>query len=222
LTDHAILLSDERFHLENLEIVKTILLNNCYPITLINKQLKDRFKALKNNKLIDQNITSVNSENNKKYTLLVPYVNKVSNDIKRIVKNVVDVRFTIQKKLNNLIKKGKDKLKDLQTTEVVYKINCKHCDKAYIGQTKRHLETRIKEHKNNIKNPSGNFPVVSNHRLLNNHDFEWKKPDILHKERNRKKMEIAEMFYIKNFSNNINLQKDTENLNVIYDKLITL
>jgi len=37
LIDHAILLSDESFHLENLEIVRTILLNNCYPIN-INKQ----------------------------------------------------------------------------------------------------------------------------------------------------------------------------------------
>jgi len=39
-------------------------------------------------------------------------------------------------------------------TEV--KINCKDCDQVYIGQTKRYLETRIKEH-SNIKNPSGNF-----------------------------------------------------------------
>jgi len=43
---------------------------------------------------------------------------------------------------------------------------------------------------------------------------------MLHKERNRKKREIAEMFFIKKFNNNINLQKDTENLNPIYDKII--
>jgi len=33
-------------------------------------------------------------------------------------------------------KKGKDKLKDSQLTEIVYKLNCKDCDKVYIGQTK--------------------------------------------------------------------------------------
>jgi len=46
------------------------------------------------------------------------------------------------------------------------------------------------------------------------------KVKILHKERNRKKREIAEMFFIKKFDNNINLQRDTENLNSIYDSII--
>jgi len=103
----------------------------------------------------------------------------------------------------------------------VYKLNCKDCDKAYIGQTKRHVGTRIKEHFNNIKSTS-KFSVVTNHRLSFNHDFEWDKPNILHRERNRKKREIAEMFLIKKFDNNINLQKDTKNLNPIYNKLISL
>jgi len=116
---------------------------------------------------------------------------------------VVDVRFTVPKKLNNLTRKGKDKLNDMQTTDIVYKLNCKHCDRFYIGQTKRHLETRIKEHKNNIKYASGRFSVVSNHRLRNNHDFDWDKPNILHKENNRKKREVAEMFYIKRYENTI-------------------
>jgi len=92
---------------------------------------------------------------------------------------------------------------------------------VYIRQTKRHLETRIKEHRNNIKNPLGNFSVVTN-RLYCNHEFEWDKSNILHKEKNKKKREIAEMFFIRKFSNIINLQKDTENLNSIYDKIITL
>jgi len=65
--------------------------------------------------------------------------------MKRLVKNFVDVRYIISKKLNSIIRKGKDSLKDYQMTEVVYKINCKDCDQVYIGQTKRYLETRIKE-----------------------------------------------------------------------------
>jgi len=48
-----------------------------------------------------------------------------------------------------MLKRGKDRLNDHQVTEVVYKINCNDCDKVYIGQTKRHLVTRIKEHRNN-------------------------------------------------------------------------
>jgi len=150
--------------------------------------------------------------------LTIPYVHNVSNDI---VKNFVDIRFTIPRKLDNVIKRGKDRLNNQQVIEVVYKMNCNDCDKVYIGQTKRHLVTRIKEHRNNIKNPSGNFSIVTDHRLSFNHDFDWNNPNILHKERNRKKREIAEnVLYKEKFNNNINLQKDTENLNPIYDKII--
>jgi len=217
LVDHAILLSDAQFHNDNIMIVKDILENNGYPKHIINKQINDRCKNIAFNKE-----KSRGKDDNKGYTLLVPFVDKASQDIKRILKNLIDVRFTIPKKLNCLIKKGKDQLNKAQVTEVVYKLNCKNCDKVYIGQTKRHLGTRVKEHLNNIKSTSNNYSVVSNHRLLFNHDFQWDKPKILHKERNRKKREIAEMFLIKKHDNNINLQKDTENLNSIYNKLLTL
>jgi len=165
-------------------------------------------------------VTGNDQLENRNYTLTVPYTGKLSNDIKRIVKNFVDVRFSIPKKLDTVIKKGKDRLDNRRKTEVVYKIECKDCDQVYIGQTKRHLETRIKEHRSNIKNPSGNFSVVTSHRVSLQHEFDWDGTKILHKERNRKKREIAEMFFIKKYNNNINLQKDTENLSPIYDRII--
>ena len=33
----------------------------------------------------------------------------------------------------------------------IYKINCKQCEKVYIGQTKINLETRTKEHFRNLR-----------------------------------------------------------------------
>jgi len=222
LVDQAILLSNERFHDINIEIVKKTLINNCYPIGLINKTIRKRRRIIKKNIISRGEKTNENITNRNKI-FLIPYMKNVSSDIKRIVKNCVDVIYSIPKKLDLFIKKGKDRLNVGKNTEIVYKINCTNCDQTYIGQTKRHLDTRIKEHKNNIKNASGNHSVVTNHRLSFDHDFEWDKPIILHREKNRKKREIAEMFFIKKFkksNNSINLQKDTENLNPIYDKII--
>jgi len=51
---------------------------------------------------------------------------------------------------------------------------------------------------NNIKNSSGNYSVITNHRLSAN-DFKWDKLNILHKEKNRRKKEIAEIFFIKKY-----------------------
>ena len=55
---------------------------------------------------------------------------------------------TIQKNLLN------SKLKDNippENKSGIYQINCKVCEKIYIGKTKRNLETRVKEHFRNIK-----------------------------------------------------------------------
>jgi len=204
--------------------VKNILLNNCYPIELINRKIRERIHTIKKN-----NITTKSQSNdvmvNGRNLLVVSYIKGIiSKGIKRAVGKCVDVIYTIPKKLNHIIKKGKDKLDTKSNTDVVYKIEYKDCDKVYIGQTKRHLETHIKEHKNNIKNPSGNYSVVTNHRLSEEHDFKWDEPIILHKEGNRRKREIAEMFFIKKFmktKTSLNLQRDTENLNPTYDRIIT-
>jgi len=221
LVDQAILLSDKQFHTENLGTVKSILKNNGYPIKMVNKKINNRFNYLIRNKFNKTNEdNTIERSDNRMVSMNIPYFGNISEDIKRITRNIVEVRYTVPKKLDTLIKSGKDKLDLQRVTEIVYKINCKNCDRAYIGQTKRHLGTRIKEHKSNIKNSSGNFSVVSEHRLNFNHDFDWEKPIILHKERHRMKREIAEMFFIKKFDNNLNLQKDTENLNPIYDKII--
>jgi len=220
LVDHAVLLSDEQFHRTNLSIVQTILENNSYPSHIIVNEIDKRYKILKNNKFLIISDRISDNRLNKMKTVTFPYVRNLSEDIKSILRNMIDVSFTIPKKLDTVIRKGKDRIDVKRVTQVVYKIDCINCDMAYIGQTKRHVATRINEHKNNIKNSTGNFSVVTEHRLNFNHDFDWLKPIILHKERNRKKREIAEMFFIKKFDNNINLQKDTENLNSIYDSII--
>jgi len=213
LVDQAILLSDKRFHTENLATVKSVLRNNGYPVKLVNRKINNRFNYLTKNKINKNNDdNNVEKIDNRMVSMNIPYFGNISEDIKRIVQNIVEVRYTIPKKLDTLIKSGKDKLDLQRVTEIVYKINCKNCDMAYIGQTKRHLGTRIKEHKSNIKNSSGNFSVVTEHRLNFNHDFDWEKPNILHKERHRKKREIAEMFFIKKFDNNLNLQKFKPNI----------
>jgi len=131
---------------------------------LINKKINERLIIIKKNKTMENEKTKENNTDISK-VLVVPYIRGISDGIKRIVKNCMEVRFTIPKKLDSLIKNGKDKLDIGQNTGVVYRIDCKDYDQVYIGQTKRHLETRVKEHMNNIKNSSGNYSVVTNHRL---------------------------------------------------------
>ncbi|EZA49027.1 hypothetical protein X777_12835, partial [Ooceraea biroi] len=104
---------------------------------------------------------------------------------------------------------------------VVYKIDCTACHACYIGQTKRHLKTRIKEHMSDINKHPDNLSVVSQHRIVNSHEFSWNNVNILHKEDHFKKREIAEMIFIKQSSDAINSQRYTNNLPSIYDNILT-
>ncbi|XP_071576680.1 uncharacterized protein [Temnothorax nylanderi] len=220
LIDRAILLSDNRFHAANINIVKEILLNNSFPIEIIDKRINARLKTLKNTV---ERVDATRNEFDARHCITVPYVKGVSEDIRRIFDTVhLDTIYTIPKKLEGIIKSGKDKLDKDNETELVYKMDCSDCDAIYIGQTKRHLITRVKEHQKDIKKHDSNHSVVSKHRVSCGHNFKWAETDIIHKEKNTKKREIADkMFLIKKHSNTINLKKDTENLNPIYDKVIS-
>ena len=219
------MLFDEQFHHSNVEIVKNILTNNCFPKQIINKYVNRRINVLKcnTNDCLYNSDDNVNSNSGSKRTpsIPLPYVEGVSENIKRSLKNAnLNVVYSLPKKLNTLIKRGKDKLSNDVRTNLVYKIDCNDCDATYIGQTKRHLCTRVKEHFNNIKLHVSNHSVISKHKCEFDHEFNWTAPAILHNEKHIKKREIAEMFFIKKHGNAINLQKDTENFTNIYDKIL--
>lgn len=63
--------------------------------------------------------------------------------------------------------------------DVVYKIDCLNCEASYVGQTKRQLKTRIHEHKSDINKKNGSPSVISEHRLVKRHEFDWDNVRIL-------------------------------------------
>ena len=219
LVDRAILLSDACFHNSNIIEIKKILQNNCYPWRMINKYINVRLKELQKRNNSDSGDDVVARD--PRSFITIPYVKGLSENVSRTMRDAnFKVLHTIPKKLDCVIKKGKDKLPNLKQTELVYKIDCVNCDAVYVGQTKRHLETRIKKHRCDIRKNVDSHSVVSKHRLSHNHDFNWHQPKILYKEKQFKKREIAEMLFIKKHDCTINLQKDTESLPSIYNRVI--
>jgi len=104
----------------------------------------------------------------------------------------------------------------MKNSNVVYKISCNECDATYVGQTKRQLQTRIKEHKSDINKPTSSPSVISQHRLTHNHEFDWNNIKILDKEQTYHKRLISEMIHIKKQTSSINKQNDTEQFPDIY------
>ncbi|EZA56794.1 hypothetical protein X777_03199 [Ooceraea biroi] len=191
-------------------------MNNGYPSSFINRHINRRLKKIKyRDKSIDNDLTR-----NKNF-ITIPYIKGLCEGIGRVLKRRnIDFAYTVHKRLNCLIKLGKDRLINDQHMGVVYKIECENCEACYIGQTKRHLETRVKEHRSDISKDDNCRSVVSKHRALKDHNFDWCNTKILHHENHRRKREIAEMVFIKKHSNSINMQKDMEDLPAAYVSIL--
>jgi len=92
----------------------------------------------------------------------------------------------------------------------------------YVGQTKRRLETRLKEHMSDIKKKNSMLSVVSNHRLDCNHEMNWSGVTILDKESSYVKRIVSEMVHIKRQSNGLNKRSDTDLLLDAYLPIIDI
>lgn len=56
----------------------------------------------------------------------------------------------------------------------IYKINCSECDAAYVthGQTRRRLETRLKDHVNGWKRNEPEHSSIAKHIIEHNHSID--------------------------------------------------
>jgi len=118
--------------------------------------------------------------------------------------------FSCYNKLSRFTKVHKDALPSSVRSNVVYQINCQNCNASYAGQTKRALSVRVGEHRSHITRNSSQQSVITEHRLLYKHDFDWDNVQILDEETNYNKRLISEMIFIKKQKHGLNAQTDTE------------
>lgn len=91
-----------------------------------------------------------------------------------------------------------------------------------MGQTKRLLKTRIKEHRQHINKDTNQTSVIIEHKIIFEHDFDWENVKILDEEPNLFKRLISEAIHIEKQKRPINLQQDTEMLKDSYSMLINI
>jgi len=224
LVDRAILLSHPKHHQKNIEMCIGYLLNNGYPLKLIFEQINRRIKTLFMNKVSsDINNEIIQIKNNdvdpetKKHFFVIPYLKSISEITASLFdKSVFTVGFRCLNKLDRIIRVQKDRTEHTHKNNIVYKINCNNCEASYVGQTKRQMKTRVKEHYNNIKLDKSKHSVISEHIVNFNHNFDWDNIKILDIESNYNKRLVSEMLHIKEQKNGINLQRDTEFLDESY------
>jgi len=223
LIDRIILLSHPKFQEENIRTVINILIDNCFPLPFIFNTINRRIRTLANTNHIDKKEKVQGSQEfkNKKNFFTIPYVRSISESFLPLAKKYgYEIAYSVPNTLNRFIKRGKDKIEPAMQNGVVYKINCRDCNSSYVGQTKRKLGTRLKEHRLDMNKKNGILSVISNLKLENNHEMNWNGAQILDIEPSFTKRIVSEMIHIKKQSKSLNKQSDTDLLSDIYLPII--
>ena len=140
------------FH-EEIVKIKHYLEKNSYPLGFVDKQIKFFLE----NKINEKRVTFNATKNAARYYKL-PYIGHISTDVKRKINRfckfyckslsikIVLTPFKVADMVN-----VKDPIPKFLKSFVVYKFVCPGCNACYIGETTRHLSTRITEHLEMVK-----------------------------------------------------------------------
>jgi len=169
-TDKILLLSNPEFHQKNFFFLINNLLTNNYPLEMIFSSIRERLSV----KFRQLNHGTSHTTDTKDNYFVIPYIDHTADRFIQLFKNIPKFKLAFFgiNRLNKFIKVHKDPLPFLSRSNVVYKINCLHCDASYVGQTRRLLKQRIDEHRNHIKRSTIQTSVITEHRLKFSHDFD--------------------------------------------------
>ena len=56
---------------------------------------------------------------------------------------------------------------------IVYRIPCKDCNSSYVGQSRRSLAARLKEHQRAVFTGNSNLSALAEHTMNTDHEVDW-------------------------------------------------
>jgi hypothetical protein len=201
-------LSDTRFHEYNeKKIIKTLRINN-YPNNVIRRIIrKIKYQEQGRNDLITNADGSFHSclddsvqvQTSKKLKFSsFNYIPILGEEIKKEFKDYnekLSLAFKPPIKLQSIYSNTKNKIDKTKHSNLIYKIHCGDCQAIYIGETSKHLETRMNRHKYDIKNKDndrGTKTALAIHCRDKKHNPDFEKTQILAFERQKQKRELLE------------------------------
>ena len=136
-----------------------------------------------------------NGYNPNKISTAKPVPNPESK-VQRILRQAgIDVFHSAPSKLQGLLHTHKDK-PDPNNRAGVYRIPCE-CGKVYIGETKRNLPTRLKEHRAHGRRGDFEKSAIVKHSHIKDHQIDWQAAQLItpidawHPRRIREAIEIV-------------------------------
>ena len=173
----------------------------------------------------------------RKYPVVIPYIKGLSEAVSRIMKkHGISTTMKPCNKLRDILVHPKDKIKEMDKAQGVYKVPCQSCKSSYIGETSRKLSTCIDEHKKDGQKLDGqsytrsqrasasqvyNKSAITDHTGKENHVINWEGTRLIARESQDLNRCIKEAIWIKRTPHNMNRDGGAHQLSDIYDAAIT-
>lgn len=179
---------------------------NGYSKTLVDSLVEKHSKKYNQNQHSTMFQNNTMSEDMKRvgFSYVPGVINKIKNRLKK--HNILPV-FSNSLKLKNIFESTKDKIDCLKKSGI-YSIECGDCNRRYIGQTKRSIEKRSKEHFNCVKQLKRRESAIAEHAISNKHTTDEKelKLSLIKCVSNDNKLDAYESYFIEKESDAINLE----------------
>ena len=130
-------------------------------------------------------------------TAKIPYIERLSKEIRRILREFrIRTVFRTIDKLGRILTRVKDPTPPDERPGVIHKIKC-ICGDFYVGETKRTLATRIKEHKAACRLAAFERSAVAEHAWQEGHEINWDDVEILDNTKDLQERKVKESLYIR-------------------------
>ena len=127
---------------------------------------------------------------------MLPYTEGVSDDIRRVCRKFgMKVVFRSGHSLRSTQTKVKDALSMEKISKVVYQVPCS-CGKAYVGETVRRLQTRMKEHWDACQKGALEKSALAEHAWESHHPINWEGITVVDQARTPKELLLKEAIHI--------------------------
>ena len=137
---------------ESVEEAKTLLEKNRYPPSFYEPLISKTSKIVEmGNEAEKSGGANEEEERVAKKLIFLQYRGKLSEKFEKALINIkapCRIVFTL-KKLKCVLPPLKPSVEKCFKSGIVYQIKCPRCSACYVGQTSRHLQSRVREHKRN-------------------------------------------------------------------------
>ena len=165
---------------------------NDYPPSLVKKCLQSTNSTLSNTTSPG---TDSNTSTHTKKILVLPYCKGLSESINKLCHKLnIQLVSTSRRNLKSELVHVKRKIPIEQIAGVVYKVDCS-CGQAYVGETGRSMDIRMKEHQRAVRQDSSNNGIAV-HANKTMHSIQWDSAQVIHRETHWHRRKILESLYI--------------------------